>query len=283
MFKIILQSFFIFFTVLFSGVLKSASYDSGLLWEIENVSGQKSILFGTMHCIDDEILSVFEIVKKYMVKANSISVEYVQQDEEDIRIIEDFLYRKDKHIKSYFTENEYEKLLKLLKLKNIPLNEIEYSSPYYIISLIMDPKLTIEPHMDALIESYAIDNSIKLIGLESVKSAFNSETNFDDNAYFLEQIRMAINAPSTIDDARQKFKTLYIEENLVQLNMLTEKDFFEHEVTRRNKIMIDNISKVIDEGNAFIAIGAGHLAGDEGVLNLLSKSGYKISRVALYP
>jgi len=35
----------------------------------------------------------------------------------------------------------------------------------------------------------------------------------------------------------------------------------------------------LEEGNAFIAIGAGHLPGDEGVLNLLYQQGYKVTRV----
>ena len=50
-------------------------------------------------------------------------------------------------------------------------------------------------------------------------------------------------------------------------------------LTDRNKIMIDLIQSVLQEGNAFIAIGALHLPGDDGVIAGLSQQGYKITAI----
>jgi uncharacterized protein YbaP (TraB family) len=43
--------------------------------------------------------------------------------------------------------------------------------------------------------------------------------------------------------------------------------------------MAERMQEILNKGNAFIAIGALHLPGDEGVLNLLDGSGYIISRI----
>ena len=43
--------------------------------------------------------------------------------------------------------------------------------------------------------------------------------------------------------------------------------------------MVKRMEPVLKKGNAFIAIGAMHLPGDGGVLDLLNKENYKLSRI----
>ena len=44
-------------------------------------------------------------------------------------------------------------------------------------------------------------------------------------------------------------------------------------------MMTERMQQVLAGGNAFIAIGAMHLPGDDGVLSLLAKQGYTITAV----
>lgn len=48
---------------------------------------------------------------------------------------------------------------------------------------------------------------------------------------------------------------------------------------RRNQVMVERMQPQLALGRAFIAIGAAHLAGKQGVLNLLESKGYRITRV----
>jgi uncharacterized protein len=43
--------------------------------------------------------------------------------------------------------------------------------------------------------------------------------------------------------------------------------------------MVKRMQAFLSEGNAFIAIGALHLPGNEGVLSLLENQGYKITAI----
>ena len=47
----------------------------------------------------------------------------------------------------------------------------------------------------------------------------------------------------------------------------------------RNKNMVERMGPRLAEGNALIAVGAAHLPGRVGVLNLLAQEGYHIARV----
>jgi uncharacterized protein YbaP (TraB family) len=49
----------------------------------------------------------------------------------------------------------------------------------------------------------------------------------------------------------------------------------------RNKIMAQRIAVMAKEQSIFVAIGAGHLGGQKGVLRLLKKNGLKIRPVLL--
>jgi hypothetical protein len=50
-------------------------------------------------------------------------------------------------------------------------------------------------------------------------------------------------------------------------------------LTERNHNMAKRMPERLKEGNAFIAVGALHLPGEDGLLQLLSKAGYRVTRV----
>jgi uncharacterized protein YbaP (TraB family) len=56
-------------------------------------------------------------------------------------------------------------------------------------------------------------------------------------------------------------------------------EFMERLLFQRNRRMVKRMAARLAEGNAFIAIGALHLPGDQGVLALLEQQGYEVSVV----
>jgi uncharacterized protein YbaP (TraB family) len=51
-------------------------------------------------------------------------------------------------------------------------------------------------------------------------------------------------------------------------------------LTQRNHRWIHKLSRVLSRGSAFIAVGVGHIPGEEGLLDLLDQRGFSISRMA---
>lgn len=47
----------------------------------------------------------------------------------------------------------------------------------------------------------------------------------------------------------------------------------------RNRRMVERMARHVNQGGAFVAVGALHLSGENGILRLLEKRGYKVSRV----
>ena len=129
----------------------------------------------------------------------------------------------------------------------------------------------------------AKQNNQTLIALETAREQLDALRSIDMN----EQIGILqdlladkdINDFYTISDA-------YLEENIYAVDSFymnykeSYPNFVDNMITIRNKIMshrIDSLVKI--ESNRFIAIGVGHLAGNEGVLNILKAKKYIIEPV----
>ena len=84
-------------------------------------------------------------------------------------------------------------------------------------------------------------------------------------------------------------KSLYIKRDLQGLMdagnkySVSDKALYEELIKKllwdRNISMVNKMETYLQAGNSFIAIGALHLPGKDGVLYLLHKKGYKISKV----
>jgi uncharacterized protein YbaP (TraB family) len=48
----------------------------------------------------------------------------------------------------------------------------------------------------------------------------------------------------------------------------------------RNRLWIERLTPVLEEGGAFVAVGLGHLVGDTSLVSMLRERGYRIERVS---
>ncbi len=53
--------------------------------------------------------------------------------------------------------------------------------------------------------------------------------------------------------------------------------FLKYLISDRNHIMAERAVPIIDKGNAFIAVGALHLPGKDGIIELLRTKGYRVT------
>jgi uncharacterized protein len=67
------------------------------------------------------------------------------------------------------------------------------------------------------------------------------------------------------------------------MSSMSEQSYGEFEeimVSARNKVMAERAAKILAEGDAFIAVGALHLPGEKGLVELFRKAGYAVTALA---
>ena len=57
------------------------------------------------------------------------------------------------------------------------------------------------------------------------------------------------------------------------------KIFTERLITSRNHRMVERMLPLLEKGDAFVAVGTLHLAGEQGIINLLRQQGYQFTAI----
>lgn len=106
-----------------------------------------------------------------------------------------------------------------------------------------------------------------------------------DSIPYADQAKMLVTLMDSLPQARQEFSKMvevYKKQDLAGLYSMTLESDFEMEnqqevlLTSRNKRWIPIIEKQVAEKPTFVAVGAAHLGGEEGVIALLRKQGFSV-------
>jgi uncharacterized protein YbaP (TraB family) len=139
--------------------------------------------------------------------------------------------------------------------------------------------------IDDSFQKYAKKNGKSLYGLETAEYQgallFNSDLQKQKKA-LLKSIR-------EVDKSKQKMeelKTYYIAQDIDKLTELFKiqdeesKEFMTELLKNRNNRWLEQLPTMMQKQSLFIAVGAGHLVGDEGLIKGLQAKGYSLKPVA---
>ena len=182
----------------------------------------------------------------------------------------------------------------LLKLTNSIMGHYNYSPEAVILMkpwaafLIMNYPAEEGIPLDLKLLKIARNNGAKLHGLETLTEQAEIFSNFNLKT----QVRFLLDTICNYDILNNDFeimKSLYLKRDLNALYSYSNKYTFSQEkiykdlvkkiLTDRNRIMADRMQSILAKGDAFIAIGALHLPGTDGVLSLLAGRGYRVTAV----
>jgi uncharacterized protein YbaP (TraB family) len=145
------------------------------------------------------------------------------------------------------------------------------------------------PPLDLLLQRRAAAQRMVIFGLENASEQISpfDDLPVTDQIAFLDAT-MVENA--RIDWWWSTMKEAYLGRDVGALYQLMSEDrmadnhelmqlFKERMIDQRNERMVQRMAYGLAKGKAFIAVGALHLPGERGVLNLLAQQGYAITRV----
>ncbi|MDB5032884.1 MAG: TraB/GumN family protein [Chlorobi bacterium] len=140
--------------------------------------------------------------------------------------------------------------------------------------------------LDAYFYQLAKQEGKKIIGLERVAEQLDlGEPSLTDfwNFYFNRSRKGKHRIIRGKEEGQEEMLRYYHEGDLNQLLAIMREsfppDYFKRLLTDRNHNMADRAVKYMEEGPTFIAVGAGHLPGREGVIELLRQKGYTVRPV----
>lgn len=277
----------LFFAVtVFVSFSVSAQYHS-LLWKISgNGLQQPSYLFGTMHTSDKRVLQKGEDVLRYFTDADAYAMELDPAESFNLSLLSKLMMGKNYSLKKMIPEREYALLDSVVKAQvGFSLKLFDHVAPVFIMTILEAASIDSDNEaehgdevLDLLFYRKAKEAKKKIIGIETVDEQLKALTALS----YEEQADMLVHSIREYERSTQTMKEMvrfYIAQQLDSIVMLNDEDpmpekFYKALVTDRNKRMANRIGDLVLKQSFFIAIGALHLPGEKGVIELLRKKGY---------
>lgn len=128
--------------------------------------------------------------------------------------------------------------------------------------------------LDAYFYQIAVNSGKKVAPLELMSDQMNAYKSITFTEY-----------SPTVSYSEEDMIDLYLTGNIYQLQKLIYQSFkgsngYEELIAKRNTKMIEKIDSIIKVGSTFVAVGAGHLSGQNGLITLLRAKGYEVRAVS---
>jgi len=278
---------------------KAENYDlaDALLWKIEGKNlTEPSYLYGTIHMIEKEsffwpkgTLAAFE-------DAESVAFEIDMDDMKDptaiMGIMSKAMMNDGKGLKDLYSAEDYEFVKKHFTEMGIPFMMMERLKPMFLTVFASgDMEFGQGFGPDSDIKSYemefwdlAKESKKDVSGLETIDfqlSVFDSIPYEAQAEMLLETIKAGDQGE---DDTMKQMIQMYKDQDITRMVAFMSEveeggiDGYEDVLLyKRNKNWIPIMGEKMLKGKVFFAVGAGHLGGKNGVIDLLKKEGYKLT------
>jgi uncharacterized protein YbaP (TraB family) len=258
------------------------------LWKIEGSGLNKaSYLFGTIHITCDATLE--NDVIKALDETKQIVLEIDMDDPDMQDKMMKGMYMKDgKTLKSIVNDEDYQAIDSLFISKmGISVKMIENVKPFFLTSMLY-PKFIDCPmeSFEAELMKVAKEQNEEIFGLETIDDQINVFEVIPYEDQVKDLVRTAKDNMAYDKANFAKLLSIYKDENITDmLNIMNDDNYssvaeYQDELLdNRNINWIPKIKEYAEKQATFFGVGAGHLAGENGVINLLRQAGYTVTAV----
>jgi len=268
------------------------SQDQTLLYKIEGNGMTPSYLYGTIHVLPAKDFVMKEKVKKAFGESDIIALEIDMDDPGlQMEMMKYATMKDDVSIDQLLDEKEYKLLDDELKgLIGMGVEPMKKMKPFFISSMLITKLVGEQPaSFENTFVQMSKEAEKEIVGLEEIADQMSI---FDEIPYQkqADELMEMLNQEDEMKDLFGKMLDEYLEEDVDGLYELFVTYYAENDpesqeenidllLNNRNNNWIPKIEELTKDQSVFIGVGAGHLGGEQGVLNLLKKAGYTVEGI----
>lgn len=265
----------------------SAYAQKTLLWEISGKGLEKpSYVYGTMHMVCEEDSKLSDGLKTAIKNSNRVFFEVDMDDmDEMMGALKYARMNNGLKINDLVTPVEYERLEAYFKENKspLPLAMMARFKPYFISSVISAGLINCEKKssIEQMIMTEAKKDDKPVAGLETIEfqaSLFDSVP-YEKQA---QDLVLFVDSMDTYKKNTLELFDLYKKQDIQSMDSLVVRSdpgmeqFMDLLLYNRNFRWADQIMGEVFDSSAIFAVGAAHLGGEKGVINLLKKKGFTL-------
>ncbi len=274
----------------------------GLLWRIDKPGLASSYLYGTIHSTDDGALAMARRAAKEIVGAKVVATELggpmdaAEKANMGAAMLAKALDR-DRDTFDDAPAKDRAEIEQLVTGQGYPVQFAHHLKLWFLAILTAMPQCEAKrqaldlPEVDQFLAESAKASGVKVIALETAEEQIDALSAMHPEAAAA-LLAVAARDPDMNDDVYATLLRLYRESRPAEIlpiadtvgEMSESERAAEDEFTRlllvgRNATMAERLEAPLKEGGAFIAVGALHLPGKDGLIERLRAEGFAVTRV----
>ena len=270
---------------------RAAPFDEGLLWRVSKAGLHDSFVFGTIHIADPRVNRIAKPVEDALARTRTLALELGGGAVIDPQVFELEQFRDGRRLEPLIGDEAFAQVRAELGAQDVPERVIERMKPWAaMVKLARAAPRGEETSLDQRLLAAARARGLKVAPLEWVEEQIASfdAVPLESQIALLKHVlvnRAALEADvdATID--------AWLRGDLARLARLSDRmgDRFpgmgphyrqltRHLIHNRTILMHHRLFMPLRGGRVFVAVGALHLHGDKGLLGLIARDGYRVTR-----
>ncbi|MCF8340916.1 MAG: TraB/GumN family protein [Chitinophagaceae bacterium] len=263
------------------------SEPKALLWSVSgNGLTAPSYIYGTIHLICPDDFKISATLKEKIKEAKEIYLEMDMTDPSMVMKMAGLSIMKEHSLKDLLSETDYRILSKYVTDSiGLPMMLFNNMKPLLLMSALYtkvvpcsNPKSYEQAFMQMAKEQHK-----EVKGLETIEDQMSVFDKIPDSA----EAQMLVEMITTMPKQRAEFAKMVEDYKKQDINALQAKlsespewkGFEDELLVNRNKNWIPIMKAAMVQGTQFFAVGAGHLPGKAGIIQLFKEAGYRVEPV----
>lgn len=279
-----------------------AQFGSSRLWKISKAGIPDSWVFGTMHLSAKKVVSLPDAARAGFENSQTVLVEITDVADRKrlvatVMKLKHLIYRQDgKTIEDDISASHMAKVSAAIKARAMPYQVAIRMQPWMLAPAITAQLCEIEAKkfgklfLDAKIMKMALEDDKQLVALETMEEQLEVLADMP-REFHIASLEESLELGERLNDLKQSMKRLYLNGQIGMIvplirhisnkfaNTTQYAEFLSKLLEERNVRMIERAAGYFEKGNVFMAVGALHLPGEQGVAALLEDQGYTITAV----
>ena len=266
-----------------------AGEEQGILWRIDGAAAQPSYLLGTIHSDDARITTLPVTIANIFQQADSFSGEIDMDLPNLMQASQATLLPEGESLQQLLDSTLYQQTVRLLAAYGMSELVVQRMKPWAAAATLSLPRPQTGLFLDMLLYMQAAAQGKRVYGLETVSEQVGAMESMPRDLQ-ISMLRDAVAQHDQLDQIIEALINAYLQRDLNALESISDKAmqqgdarvaqlFTSQVVVNRNRRMLERMQPRLREGNAFIAVGALHLPGKDGLLTLLRNKGYRVNPV----
>jgi len=265
--------------------------DSSLFWSLSRDGEPAGYLLGTIHSEDPRVLDFSESFVSRLTDNRFFAMEMVPDLPTLARLTEYMHYQDGTRLADVIGLERFARLSELMAGYGVDSTWVSRMKVWAAMMTLSLPPPRSGFFMDLSLSLRAAGSGMKVIGLETLEQqlAFLEDMPFEQQ---LELLDHALAEHGKVEALHRQMVDCYLTGDLqaVEQLSLSQMDvlspsartyFISEGIDARNRRMLESVLPYFDDGTVFIAVGALHLPGEQGLVHLLRGAGFELSPLPL--